>query len=111
MWSDVAAWVQEIQAGAAVLRDGAAVAGEGELDCPCDRRARVAARSGGVFGGDDVVDRVVIPILYRVTSLPRGQSGVDASTRVDELYGRRPWVPTPSTHACCSEFCVKADAC
>ncbi|MEU9286989.1 hypothetical protein AB0D57_20325 [Streptomyces sp. NPDC048275] len=36
------------------------------------------ARSGGAFSGDDVMDRVVAPIIYRVIFLPWTLSEIDA---------------------------------
>ncbi|MFF7882719.1 TetR/AcrR family transcriptional regulator [Streptomyces sp. NPDC020794] len=97
--ADLAVWAQEmighygVPVNAAILRGGAAAAGESESDCLRDRRAEAAAfaaRSGGVFSGDDVIDRVVAPIIYRVIFLPWTLSEIDARAYVDELHGRHP---------------------
>ncbi|MCO6007009.1 TetR/AcrR family transcriptional regulator [Actinoallomurus purpureus] len=97
--ADLTAWAQElishysVPVNAAILRGGAAAAGESESDCLRDRRAEAAAfasRSGGAFSGDDVIDRVVAPIIYRVIFLPWTLSEVDVHAYVDELCGRRP---------------------
>ncbi|MHA5052873.1 TetR/AcrR family transcriptional regulator [Streptomyces sp. SD15] len=91
---DLAAWARElishysVSVNAAILRGGAAAAGESESDCLRDRRAEAAAfaaRSGGAFSGDDVIDRVVAPIIYRVIFLPWTQSEIDAQAYVDGL--------------------------
>ncbi|MFJ3306857.1 TetR/AcrR family transcriptional regulator [Streptomyces sp. NPDC086549] len=92
--ADLTAWAQElishysIPVNAAILRGGAATAGESEADCLRDRRteaATFAARPGSTFSGDDVIDRVVAPIIYRVIFLPWTLSKVDARTYVDDL--------------------------
>nr|WSY48894.1 TetR/AcrR family transcriptional regulator [Streptomyces sp. NBC_00886] len=95
--ADLTAWAQElishygVPVNAALLRGGAAAAGESESDCLRDRRAEAAefaARPGSAFNGDDVIDRVVAPIIYRVIFLPWTLSEVDARTYVDELCNR-----------------------
>jgi hypothetical protein len=95
--ADLTAWAQElishysVPVNAALLRGGAAAAGESESDCLRDRRteaAGFAARPGSTFSGDDVIDRLVAPIIYRVIFLPWTLSEVDARTYVDELCNR-----------------------
>lgn len=95
--ADLIAWAQELishystPVNAALLRGGAAAAGESESDCLRDRRteaAGFAARPGSTFSGDDVIDRLVAPIIYRVIFLPWTLSEVDARTYVDELCNR-----------------------
>lgn len=92
--ADLAAWAQELldhygrPVNAALLRGGAAAAGEGESDCLRDRRveaAAFAARPGAGFSGDDVIDKVVAPIIYRVIFLPWTLTEVDARSLVDQL--------------------------
>ncbi|WP_254648071.1 TetR/AcrR family transcriptional regulator [Streptomyces sp. GbtcB6] len=92
--SDLAGWARElishysVPVNAAILRGGAAAAGESESDCLRDRRAEAAAfaaRSGGTFSGDEVIDRVVAPIIYRVIFLPWTLPEIDAQAYVDEL--------------------------
>jgi AcrR family transcriptional regulator len=91
---DLTAWAQElishysIPVNAALLRGGAAAAGESESDCLRDRRAEAAsfaARPGSTFSGDEVIDRVVAPIIYRAIFLPWTLHEVDARAHVDEL--------------------------
>lgn len=77
--ADLTAWAQEIAAHyrnpthAALLRAGAAGAGKQESDCLRDRRAEadtlVASAPQGLTG-DEVIDHVVAPIIYRVIFLP-----------------------------------------
>jgi hypothetical protein len=92
--ADLTAWAQElishysVPVNAALLRGGAAAAGESESDCLRDRRAEAtgfAARPGSTFSGDEVIDRVVAPIIYRVIFLPWTLAEVDARTYVDKL--------------------------
>jgi AcrR family transcriptional regulator len=94
---DLTAWAQElishysIPVNAALLRGGAAAAGESESDCLRDRRAEAAsfaARPGSTFSGDEVIDRVVAPIIYRAIFLPWTLHEVDARAHVDELRNR-----------------------
>ncbi|GAA1528921.1 TetR/AcrR family transcriptional regulator [Dactylosporangium maewongense] len=77
--ADLVAWAGEIvehyakPVNAALLRGGAASAGETESDCLRNRRAEavvLASRSGAPFAADDIVDLVVAPIIYRVIFLP-----------------------------------------
>ena len=97
--ADLTAWARELIAhysvpvNAALLRGGAAAAGESESDCLRDRRAEAAefaARPDSAFSGDDVIDKVVAPIIYRVIFLPWTLPEVDAGAYVDELCARRP---------------------
>lgn len=92
--ADLTAWAQELinhydkPVNASLLRGGAAAAGESESDCLRDRRAEAAAfaaRQGSNFTGDQVIDRVVSPIIYRVIFLPWTLTEVDARTYVDIL--------------------------
>ncbi|MFC7260224.1 TetR/AcrR family transcriptional regulator [Streptomyces lutosisoli] len=92
--ADLTAWAQELinhygkPVNASLLRGGAAAAGESESDCLRDRRveaAAFAARQGSNFTGDQVIDRVVSPIIYRVIFLPWTLTEVDARTYVDIL--------------------------
>ncbi|WP_405593273.1 helix-turn-helix domain-containing protein [Streptomyces sp. NBC_01092] len=95
--ADITSWAQELvrhygtPVNAALLRGGAAAAGESESDCLRDRRAEAAsfaARPGAAFSGDDVIDRVVAPIVYRVIFLPWTLPGVDIPALVDSLRER-----------------------
>ncbi|MFF7749130.1 TetR/AcrR family transcriptional regulator [Streptomyces sp. NPDC007971] len=95
--TDLTAWAQEminhysVPVNAALLRGGAASAGESESDCLRDRRAeaaRFAARPDSAFSGDDVIDRVVAPIIYRAVFLPWTLPEVEARAYVDDLCDR-----------------------
>ncbi|MGW7489423.1 TetR/AcrR family transcriptional regulator [Streptomyces sp. NPDC054786] len=95
--ADLTAWAQEmlshysVTVNAALLRGGAAAAGESESDCLRDRRAEAAgfaSRPGSTFSGDEVIDRVVAPIIYRAVFLPWTLPEVDARTYVDDLCNR-----------------------
>ncbi|MET8956932.1 TetR/AcrR family transcriptional regulator [Streptomyces sp. NPDC004393] len=95
--ADLAAWGQEmvshysVPVNAALLRGGAAAAGESESDCLRDRRAEAAgfaARPGSTFTGDDVIDHLVAPIIYRAIFLPWTLPDVDPRVYVDELCDR-----------------------
>ncbi|MET8630155.1 helix-turn-helix domain-containing protein [Kitasatospora sp. NPDC004669] len=92
--ADIAAWAQELvdhyrkPGNAALLRGGAAAAGEGESDCLRDRRAEAAlfaARPGAAFSGDDVVDRVLAPVIHRVIFLPWTLPDLDVGSLADDL--------------------------
>ncbi|MEY9875572.1 AcrR family transcriptional regulator [Streptacidiphilus sp. MAP12-33] len=92
--ADVTAWAQDVLAhyrspvNAALLRGGAATAGESESDCLRARRseaATFAARPGAGFRGEDVVDKVIAPIIYRVIFLPWTLPDVDVRALVDDL--------------------------
>ena len=95
--ADIGAWARELvdhygkPVNAALLRGGAAAAGENESDCLRDRRAEAAtfaARPGSTFTGDDVIDGVVAPIIYRAIFLPWTLPEVDTQALVDELCAR-----------------------
>ncbi|UFS59257.1 TetR/AcrR family transcriptional regulator [Subtercola endophyticus] len=84
---DLTGWAREIiehyslPVHAALLRAGAATAGESESDCLRDRRAEatmmVARFEHPPVTAEQVIDHLVAPIIYRVIFLP---SSVDAST-------------------------------
>ncbi|WP_433455462.1 TetR/AcrR family transcriptional regulator [Streptomyces sp. CA-142005] len=95
--ADLTAWAQELithyskPVNAALLRGGAAAAGESESDCLRDRRAEAAAfagRPGSTFTGDQIVDKVVAPIIYRVIFLPWTLPELDVRSYVDDLCER-----------------------
>ncbi|WP_327319817.1 TetR family transcriptional regulator [Streptomyces sp. NBC_01235] len=95
--ADLTAWAQELishyskSVNAAQSRGGAAAAGESESDCLRDRRAEAAAfaaRPGSAFSSDQVIDRVVAPIIYWVIFLPWTLPDIDARTYVDDLCGQ-----------------------
>ncbi len=95
--ADLTAWAQElishysVPVNAALLRGGAATAGENESDCLRNRRSEAAvfaARPGAGFTGDDVIDRVVAPIVYRVVFLPWTLPETDPRSYVDGLFHR-----------------------
>jgi AcrR family transcriptional regulator len=97
--ADLVEWAGElinhygVPVRAAILRGGAAAAGERESDCLRDRRTEAAvfaSRSGGAFSGDDVIDRVLAPIIYRVIFQPWTLPEVDVRAHVDELCSRHP---------------------
>jgi AcrR family transcriptional regulator len=94
--ADLTAWAEEVQTHysdptrAALLRGGAASAGEQESDCLRDRRAEAeiilgnaAPRSG--LSVDDVIDGVLAPIIYRVIFLPWTLDERTARTLVGRL--------------------------
>ena len=95
--ADLTAWAEEVQTHysdptrAALLRGGAASAGERESDCLRDRRAEaeiilgnaVADNSG--LSVDDVIDGVLAPIIYRVIFLPWTLDERTARTLVERL--------------------------
>lgn len=99
--ADLVAWATEIvehyakPVNAALLRGGAASAGETESDCLRNRRAEaqtLAARWTGSpaaasFAADDLVDLVVAPIIYRVIFLPWTLTPDLARRCVDRLLG------------------------
>ena len=79
--SDIVAWASEIlkhyrkPINAAILRGGAAVAGDDESDClhgRLDEAAILVQRAGdaGDVSAQDVIDHVLAPIIYRVIFLP-----------------------------------------
>ncbi|MFD3925663.1 TetR/AcrR family transcriptional regulator [Streptomyces sp. NPDC058614] len=94
---DLTVWADELVShysrpvNAALLRGGAAAAGESESDCLRDRRAEAAgfaARPDSTFSSDQVIDCVVAPIIYRVIFLPWTLPEVDVRTYVDDLCKR-----------------------
>jgi AcrR family transcriptional regulator len=96
--ADLTAWASEIvthyskPVNAALLRGGAASAGEGESDCLRNRRAEAAALVDAAgpdspVTSDDVIDHVVAPIIYRVIFLPATLDGSSAKALVDRLLG------------------------
>jgi AcrR family transcriptional regulator len=98
--ADLTAWAEEVQTHysdptrAALLRGGAASAGELESDCLRDRRAEAeiilgnaAPRSGLTV--DDVIDGVLAPIIYRVIFLPWTLDERTARTLVERLVHAR----------------------
>jgi AcrR family transcriptional regulator len=96
--ADLTAWASEIvthyskPVNAALLRGGAASAGESESDCLRNRRAEAAAlvEAAGPDSpvtSDDVIDHVVAPIIYRVIFLPATLDDSSAKALVDRLLG------------------------
>jgi len=77
---DLAEWAREIvthyskPVNAALLRGGAAVAGDGQSDCLRNRRAEatiLVERSGSTaVTPDQVINHLIAPIIYRVIFLP-----------------------------------------
>ncbi len=97
---DLAEWAAQIvehyrnPVNAAVLRGGAASAGETESDCLRNRRIE-AAQLIGVTGDGDVdpmvervLDHVVAPIIYRVIFRPQTLDEHTAERLVAELFAR-----------------------
>jgi AcrR family transcriptional regulator len=79
--ADLTEWAREIAehyrrpVHAALLRGGAASAGDGESDCLRNRRAEAAllverAGAASPVTGDEVLDHLVAPIVYRAIFLP-----------------------------------------
>jgi AcrR family transcriptional regulator len=103
--SDLTAWAAEILAhyatpvNGALLRGGAASAGESESDCLRNRR-KEAAELLGRYAGDpgdpgaqavtseEIVDLVIAPIIYRTIFLPWTLDDCLPSTLVGRLLGR-----------------------
>ncbi|MFB9235819.1 TetR/AcrR family transcriptional regulator [Plantactinospora siamensis] len=102
--SDLLGWARELvehlgrPSNAAMLRAGAALAGDGESDCLRNRRAeatrlveRVAAASSGpVPDVPEVIDHVVAPIVYRVIFDPGSLDDAVAERLVDGLLAALP---------------------
>jgi AcrR family transcriptional regulator len=95
--SDIVAWASEIlnhyrkPINAAILRGGAAVAGDDESDCLQGRLAEAAmlVQRGGRKDGvsaQDVVDHVLAPIIYRVIFLPSTLTEDYAQRLTDTLF-------------------------
>jgi AcrR family transcriptional regulator len=99
--TDLTAWAKEVQTHysdptrAALLRGGAASAGERESDCLRDRRAEAeiilgnAAQPSSVTV-DDVIDGVLAPIIYRVIFLPWTLNEHTARRLVERLLQAHP---------------------
>jgi hypothetical protein len=95
--ADLTAWAEEVQTHysdptrAALLRGGAASAGERESDCLRDRRAEAKIILGNTVADDsglsvdDVIDGVLAPIIYRVIFLPWTLDERTARTLVERL--------------------------
>jgi AcrR family transcriptional regulator len=96
--ADLTAWAQELAdhyrgkpANAALLRAGAATAGESESDCLRNRRAEAAALverapEPRTVTSDDVIDHIVAPIIYRVIFLPWTLTDSTVAGLVDDLF-------------------------
>ena len=97
---DLTQWAREIVShyanpvNAALLRGGAASAGETESDCLRNRRAEagmIVQRYGAdsPISVDQVIDHLVAPIIYRVIFLPWTLSEETATGLVDELFEQK----------------------
>jgi hypothetical protein len=97
---DLLGWAREIvehyrnPTNAALLRGGAASAGETESDCLRNRRAeagmmveRYGAQSP--VTPDEVIDHLVAPIIYRVIFLPWTLDDATADALVERLFAGR----------------------
>ncbi|MDT7655566.1 MAG: hypothetical protein QOF38_281 [Pseudonocardiales bacterium] len=76
---------------AALLRGGAASAGESESDCLRNRRGEAAmlvrrAGADSPVTGDEVIDHLVAPIIYRVIFLPWTLTEDTVPVLVDHLF-------------------------
>lgn len=98
--SDITAWAREIMEhyrkpiNAAILRGGAAAAGDDESDClrgRLDEAAILAERAGPTAGvsAQDIVDHVLAPIMYRVIFLPSTLTDDYAPRLTATLLGHR----------------------
>jgi AcrR family transcriptional regulator len=96
--TDIAAWACEILThyrkpiNAAILRGGAAVAGDDESDCLRGRLGEAALlvqRAGSTASVcvQDVIDHVLAPIMYRVIFLPSTLTDDYAQRLTDTLFG------------------------
>jgi AcrR family transcriptional regulator len=99
--SDIAGWASEILThyrkpiNAAILRGGAAVAGDDESDCLRGRLAEAAIlvqRAGrtAAVSAQDVIDHVLAPIMYRVIFLPSTLTDDYAQRLTDNLFAQVP---------------------
>jgi hypothetical protein len=99
--SDIAAWASEILThyrkpiNAAILRGGAAVAGDDESDCLRGRLVEAAIlvqRAGrtAAVSAQDVIDHVLAPIMYRVIFLPSSLTDDYAQRLTDTLFAKVP---------------------
>lgn len=96
---DLIDWAAEIAdhyrkpVNAALLRGGAATAGDTESDCLRNRRIEATAfiERENVQGitADDVLDHVIAPIIYRVIFLPWSLSEISPERLVDQLLDAR----------------------
>jgi AcrR family transcriptional regulator len=95
--ADLAQWAREIvehyqnPTNAALLRGGAASAGETESDCLRNRRAEagmMVERYGksSPITPDDVINHLVAPIIYRVIFLPWTLDDTTADSLVEALF-------------------------
>jgi AcrR family transcriptional regulator len=93
---DLTEWAREIvehyskPVNAALLRSGAAVAGENESDCLRNRRAEATLfmdrGNPSDLTADEVIDHVVAPIIYRVIFVPWTLDDTSAERLVDTLF-------------------------
>jgi len=99
--SDIVAWASEIlnhyrkPINAAILRGGAAVAGDDESDClhgRLDEAAILVQRAGDAadVAAQDVIDHVLAPIIYRVIFLPATLTEDYGQRLTDTLFADRP---------------------
>jgi AcrR family transcriptional regulator len=99
--SDIVAWASEIllhyrePMNAAILRGGAAAAGDDESDClqgRLEEAAILVQRAGrnADVSAQDVIDHVLAPIIYRVIFLPATLTEDYAQRLTDTLFGDRP---------------------
>jgi len=99
--SDIVAWASEIlnhyrkPINAAILRGGAAIAGDDESDClhgRLDEAAILVQRAGDAadVSAQDVIDHVLAPIIYRVIFLPATLTEEYAQRLTDTLFANRP---------------------
>jgi AcrR family transcriptional regulator len=96
--ADLTGWAREIvqhyskPVNAALLRAGAATAGESESDCLRNRRAEarlfVDRAVNPVITVDQVIDHLVAPIIYRVIFLPLTLDDSTADRLIADLFAR-----------------------
>jgi AcrR family transcriptional regulator len=96
--ADLTAWAQEMvehyrrrPANAAMLRAGAATAGQSEFDCLRNCRAEAAtllasALEPRTVTSDDVIDHIIAPITYRAIYLPWTLTDSTAAGLVEDLF-------------------------
>jgi AcrR family transcriptional regulator len=105
--SDIIAWATEIlkhyrkPINAAILRGGAAVAGDDESDClrgRLDEAAILVQRAGrsATVSAQDVIDHVLAPIMYRVIFLPSTLTDDYAHRLTDTLFRDPPPAKRPA---------------
>jgi AcrR family transcriptional regulator len=98
--SDLTEWAREIvehysnPTNAALLRGGAASAGDTQSDCLRNRRAEagmIVERYGAdsTLTVDEVIDGLVAPIVYRVIFLPASLDQKSAARLVERLFEGR----------------------